>query len=115
MSLIIEAIGRLRPEAACSINATSDVYEDVVWQNEIDIPSEEEVRQTMAIIAEEKLTAKQIKEAKDYLNSTDWIIAKINEILVVGTAEELIAVKEQYAEELTKRAEARELINKLEL
>lgn len=43
--------------------------------------------------------------AKEYLNQTDWIVTKINEYQVIGKdIDELLS---KYAEQLTKREEAR--------
>lgn len=55
-----------------------------------------------------------VENSKEYLSSTDWIIAKINEVMIEGTEEEILATKEKYAVELQKRKEAREVINELD-
>ena len=55
---------------------------------------------------EKEIAEREIAELKTYLSETDYIAAKLAE----G-----VATKEEYAEELTKRAEARERINELEL
>lgn len=55
---------------------------------------------------EKELAEKEIYELKEYLAETDYIAAKLAE----G-----VATKEEYAEELTKRAEARARINELEV
>ena len=54
---------------------------------------------------ESELAEQEIRELKQYLVETDYIAVKLAE----G-----VATKEEYAEELQKRAEARERINKLE-
>lgn len=46
-------------------------------------------------------------EAREYLESTDWIAAKLAEV----DGEERAAMKEHYADTLAKRREARETIN----
>jgi chromosome segregation ATPase len=56
----------------------------------------------------------EISELKTYLSETDYVVSKINEIMATGTDEEIAAVKEEYAEVLTKRKEARARINELE-
>lgn len=56
----------------------------------------------------------EILSYKAYLSETDYIVTKINEVMAIGTEEEVQAVKEQYAEQLAKRKEAREKINELE-
>lgn len=55
----------------------------------------------------------EIKKLKRYLNDTDYIITKLNEAKIED--DELFnSLKEQYAEVLTKRKEARNRINELE-
>ena len=55
----------------------------------------------------------EIKKLKRYLSDTDYIITKLNEAKIED--EELFnSLKEQYAEILTKRKEARNRINELE-
>lgn len=56
----------------------------------------------------------EILSYKAYISETDYIVTKINEVMAIGTEEEVQAVKEQYAEQLAKRKEAREKINELE-
>jgi hypothetical protein len=56
-----------------------------------------------------KQKAEQVKaEAKQYLNSTDWIVTKISEIQLAGGDVEALKVK--YATELAERKVMRELI-----
>ena len=53
------------------------------------------------------------KKLKRYLNDTDYIITKLNEAKIED--DELFnSLKEKYAEVLTKRKEARNIINELE-
>ena len=55
----------------------------------------------------------EIKKLKRYLNDTDYIITKLNEAKIED--DELFnSLKEQYAEILIKRKEARNRINELE-
>lgn len=54
---------------------------------------------------ESELAEQEIQELKQYLFETDYIVAKLAE----G-----VATKEDYAEELQKRADARSRINELE-
>lgn len=56
----------------------------------------------------------EIWEKKQYLSESDYIITKINEVMATGTDEEISDVKTKYAEELTKRKEARARVNELE-
>ena len=62
--------------------------------------------------AQEK--ARQIAEYKKYLQDTDYIVLKMGECLAEGNAEAVTAIKTEYAEQLTKRQEARAKINELE-
>ena len=55
----------------------------------------------------------EINEYQQYLNDTDYVIAKLNEAKIED--EDLFnSLKEKYAEILTKRKEARAKINELE-
>lgn len=68
--------------------------------------------------AEEKAAyekANKIAEYKKYLEDTDYIVLKMGECLADGNAEAVAAIKTEYAEQLAKRKEAREEINKLEV
>lgn len=56
--------------------------------------------------------ANQIASYKNYLSSTDYVIAKLNE-LKLEDDDEFEKAKEEYKEVLAKRKEARERINKL--
>ena len=56
----------------------------------------------------------QINEYQQYLNDTDYVISKLNEAKIED--EGLFnSLKEEYAEVLTKRKEARAKINELEI
>ena len=59
-----------------------------------------------------ELAARKVSEAKAYLASTDWIIAKIGEAQFMGG--EVAAMVEKYAGDMAKRAEARATINEAE-
>ena len=54
----------------------------------------------------------EIATLKSYLDSTDYVIAKLNELKLEDEVE-FEKAKEEYKEVLTKRKEARERINKL--
>ena len=56
--------------------------------------------------------ANQIASYKNYLSSTDYVIAKLNELKLEDDGE-FEKAKEEYKEVLAKRKEARERINKL--
>ena len=56
--------------------------------------------------------ADQIASCKKYLSSTDYVIAKLNELKLEDDGE-FEKAKEEYKEVLAKRKEARERINKL--
>jgi len=53
----------------------------------------------------EELAAREVAEAKAYLASTDWIIAKIGEAQMMG--QPIDGLLEKYAGELAQRQEAR--------
>ena len=63
--------------------------------------------------AQEK--ARQIAEYKKYLQDTDYIVLKMGECFADGNTEAVTAIKTEYSEQLAKRKEAREKINKLEV
>lgn len=63
--------------------------------------------------AQEK--AKKIAEYKKYLEDTDYVVLKMSECLADGNTEAVAAIKTEYAEQLTKRKEARNKINELEV
>lgn len=53
----------------------------------------------------------KIQEAKNYLVSTDWIVVKLQEAKLLET--DITEMLTKYSTELTKREEARALINEL--
>ena len=55
----------------------------------------------------------KVAEAKAYLESTDWIVVKINEAQVQG--QDVTVLLNQYSKELAERQVSRDLINQLEL
>lgn len=65
------------------------------------------------IAAQEK--AKKVAEYKKYLAETDYIVLKMGEYLADGNTEAVAAIKTEYSEQLAKRKEAREEINRLEV
>lgn len=52
--------------------------------------------------------------ALHYLNDTDFIIQKINELTIEDDADGAAALKQKYADQIAKRKEYRKLINELE-
>ena len=91
----------------------------LVDKNYIQITEEEfkELTKPKEPTAEQKAAqekAMQIAEYKKYLQDTDYIVLKMGECLADGNAEAVTAIKTEYAEQLVKRKEARNNINKLE-
>ena len=87
------------------IQITKEEFEELTKPKEY-VPTTEEKA------AQEK--AKKIAEYKKYLADTDYIVLKMGECLADGNAEAVTAIKTEYAEQLTKRQEARDKINELE-
>ena len=85
------------------IQITEEEFNELTKPKE---PTEEEKA------AQEK--AKKIAEYKKYLDNTDYIVLKMGECLADGNTEAVAAIKTEYAEQLAKRKEARDKINKLE-
>ncbi len=56
-----------------------------------------------------KEDAEQVAGAMDQLNSTDWIVVKMAEAMVLG--QDIAAMKQKYDAELNARALARDTIN----
>lgn len=54
---------------------------------------------------------KLVREAKQYLTDTDWIVVKLQEAQLLGTG--ITEMLTKYSTELTKREECRTLINEL--
>lgn len=63
---------------------------------------------------EKQVRIKQINELKSYLASTDYICNKLTEALALGNITKLEELKIKYVKELTKREEARSLIDELD-
>lgn len=67
---------------------------------------------------EDELTAmsanKEISEAKAYLRETDYIVLKIAEAQSENDAEAVALLRAEYAEQLSKRKQARETVNAAE-
>lgn len=84
---------------------TKEEFEELT-KPKVYVPTEEEKA------AQEK--ARKIAEYKAYLEKTDYIVLKMGECLADGNAEAVSAIKTEYAEQLTKRQEARAKINELE-
>lgn len=57
---------------------------------------------------------KAISEAKAYLSATDYIVLKIAEAQSENDAETFAALRAEYAEQLSKRKQARETVNAAE-
>lgn len=93
------------------LSSLSYGYKKVYLNGEIQEVLDEKVINTI----EYKNTQKEweIKKLKRYLNDTDYIITKLNEAKIED--DELFnSLKEQYAEVLIKRKEARNRINEFE-
>lgn len=56
---------------------------------------------------------KKQMEKQKYLNDTDYIITKLNEIKLTGTDEEFNQLREEYAEILTNRVASRKALSDL--
>lgn len=56
----------------------------------------------------------EINDLKTYLNDTDYVISKLNELKLEVDDEEYESARQEYAEVLAKRKEARKRINELE-
>ena len=88
-----------------------DGTEEIYYQYEVEKIKLQEYNQKQFeqknIIANTKLTQEQEK-ALAYLNSTDWVVAKIGELQIQGKdTSELIT---KYADVLAKREECRQLM-----
>lgn len=86
------------------IQITKEEFEELTKPKEY-VPTEEEKA------AQEK--AKKIADYKKYLADTDYIVLKIAEAQSEGG--DITALRTEYAEQLAKRKEARNKINKLEV
>lgn len=87
------------------IQITKEEFEELT-KPKVYVPTAEEKA------AQEK--AKKIAEYKKYLQDTDYIVLKMGEYLADGNTEAVTAIKNEYAEQLVKRQEARAKINELE-
>ena len=69
-------------------------------------------------VTEDELSAmsanKEISEAKAYLRGTDYIVLKIAEAQSENDAEAVALLRAEYAEQLSKRKQARETVNAAE-
>lgn len=88
------------------VQITEEEFEEFTKPKEY-VPTAEEKT------AQEK--ARKIAEYKKYLQDTDYIVLKIGEYLADGNMEAVAAIKTEYSEQLAKRKEARDKINKLEV
>ena len=84
----------------------------LIQKDWIEISYDEMMEITNPPKTQEELNAIKIKEAKDYLSSTDWVVVKIQEQQVQGLDVSDLLI--QYSDVLTKRSESRDLINTLE-
>lgn len=90
----------------------------LVDKNYIQVTKEEfeKLTKPKELTAEEKAVqekARKIAEYKKYLEDTDYIVLKIAEAQSEGC--DITALRTEYAEQLAKRKEARNEINKLEV
>lgn len=72
-------------------------------------PDEEETKKRLEIERNNQLAT-----LKAYLNDTDYIISKLNELKLEADDDEYESARSEYAEVLVKRKEARKRINELE-
>lgn len=93
-------IAEIFPTEAVPAKEAYDEYEDIY----VYIPYTEN---ELAAVAANNA----ISEAKAYLSKTDYIVLKIAEAMSEGNAEEVTALQTEYAEQLTKRKEARAMVN----
>lgn len=56
----------------------------------------------------------QQMQLQKYLNDTDYIITKLNELKLTETEEDFNQIKKQYSETLTKRSESRKQLSSIE-
>ena len=72
----------------------------------------EEIKTKLDLLFPNASNEKFINEYKEYLRETDYCIIKMYETFVQGGS--IIEMLKEYKEVLSKRAEARKLINELE-
>ena len=93
------------------IKPTESVPAKEAWDETEDI-------QVYVPYTEEEIAAiearKAIEEAKAYLRDTDYIVLKIAEAQAEGDAEQVAALQAEYAEQLSKRKQARVTVNENE-
>lgn len=99
-------------KAGASVPVVNELYVQVLecvdangWQ---DLP----IEQTQAYKASKQQEEQERAEALTYLDSTDWIVAKISEALALGKDTSPLLTK--YSTELDERASMRELIDNTE-
>ena len=72
----------------------------------------DEIKEKLDLLFPNASNEKFINEYKEYLRKTDYTIIKMYETVVQGGS--IIEMLKEYKEVLSKRAEARKLINELE-
>ena len=94
-------------------------YKWVIDVEEVEAIEEQDVEEDIQVYipyTEEEIlklnNKKRIQEQKEFLNETDYIIIKMSEEFVQGGS--IIKMLSEYKEVLSKRKEARTLINELE-
>lgn len=92
------------------INTISVCDLGYIWkaQNGLPVLCEHETDESIKQKKEQK-----ISELKRYLSDTDYVISKLQECQLTGTAEEFSAMKAEYADILSKRKEVRIRLNEL--
>ena len=88
-----------------------DPSESVISKFNLEPVSEEEFNNLVVAIntpTSEQVLAQQVAEAHQYLNSTDYVVIKLNEALVLG--EDITAMKAEYADVLAEREIKRQFI-----
>lgn len=93
-------IAEIFPTQAVPAKEAYDEYEDIY----VYIPYTENELSAMS-------ANKKISEAKAYLRETDYIVLKIAEATAEGDALRVAALQAEYAEQLSKRKQARAAVN----
>lgn len=96
-------VEKIQPIEAIPAKEPWDEYEDIL----IYVPFTES---ELSVVEANKA----ISEAKEYLSKTDYIVLKIAEALAEEDVEEVKSLQTQYAEQLTKRKQARATVNEKE-
>ena len=86
------------------MNEDEEVTEYIAYVDPAISDNAEYIASRIAKLENELITAK----AQSYLDSTDWIVVKINEAQVLG--QDIQPMLDKYATELTKREECRGLL-----